>query len=171
MEEKKTRQPVRLYALAVALVVILDQALKYWVEANIPLDPVRGEQIPMIPGLFHLSHIRNSGVAFGMLQGGRWAFLVLLAVFCGLVVWAVRTGWLATPWERWLAVLCLGGALGNGIDRALHGYVVDMLEVEFMSFPVFNLADCAITVSAVLFVLLTLLPRKETETKDPDRKE
>ena len=163
MEEKKTRQPVAAYAVAVALVVALDQALKAWVRANIPLYPAVSEQVPLIPGLIHLSHIHNTGVAFGMLQGGRWAFLVLLAVFCALVVWAVKTKWLATPLERWLAVLAMGGALGNGIDRALYGYVVDMLEVEFMSFPVFNLADCVINVSAVLFILVMLLPRKDRE--------
>ncbi len=113
--------------------------------------------------MIHLSHIRNAGVAFGLLQGGRWAFLALLAVFCALVIWAIAKGKLTAPWEKWLGVLAMAGALGNGIDRALYGYVVDMLEVEFIDFPVFNLADCVINVSCVLFVLLTLFKKEGSE--------
>ena len=63
---------------------------------------------------------------------------------------------------RWLAVLAMAGAIGNGIDRALYGYVVDMFELEFMHFAVFNIADIAINVCCILFVLLMLL-RKEPE--------
>ena len=161
MSPEKKKNPVGLYILASLAVIGLDQALKAWVRANIPLYPSPAEQIPLIPGLVHLSHIRNAGVAFGMLQGGRWAFLVLLAVFCALVIWAIRTGKLSAPWEKWLGVLAMAGAIGNGIDRALYGYVVDMLEVEFIDFPVFNLADCVINVSCVLFMLLTLFKKEK----------
>ena len=160
--EKKKSQAVR-YALAVAGVIALDQLFKAWVRANIPLNPAPWQQIPLIPGVIHLSHIHNEGVAFGMLQGGRWAFVALLAGFCALVIWALCTNRLTTPWERWLAVLAMGGAIANGIDRALYGYVVDMLEVEFMRFAVFNLADSFICVCAFLYVLLTLL-KKEPES-------
>ena len=160
MSPEKKKNPVGLYILASLAVIGLDQALKAWVRANVPLYPSPAEQIPLIPGLIHLSHIRNAGVAFGLLQGGRWAFLALLGAFCGLVIWAVASGKLPASWERWLGVLAMAGALGNGIDRALYDYVVDMLEVEFISFPVFNLADCVINVSCVLFLLLTLLKKE-----------
>ena len=113
----------------------------------------------------NLSHIRNEGVAFGMLQGGRWAFVALLGVFCALVLWALCTGKLTASWERWLAVLAMGGALSNGIDRAVYGYVTDMLELEFMRFAVFNVADCFICVCAVLYMALTLF-RKSPEEKE-----
>lgn len=162
MNDSKSRRAAGLYVLACVIVVALDQALKAWVRANIPLNPSPADCVPLIPGVIHLTHIHNGGVAFGLLQGGRWAFLALLAVFCGLVIWALKKNKLIAPWERWLAVLAMAGALGNGVDRALYGYVVDMLEVEFMNFWVFNLADCVINVSAVLFVLLTLLlPEKK----------
>ena len=163
MTDPKKKSPPWAYILVSAAVVALDQLFKAWVRANIPLYPSAAEQIPLIPGVIHLSHIRNAGVAFGLLQGGRWAFLALLAVFCALVIWAIAAGKLTTPWERWLGVLAMAGALGNGIDRALYGYVVDMLEVEFISFPVFNLADCVINVSCVLFMLMTLFKKEETE--------
>ena len=160
MTDRKSKSPVGLYILVSAVMIALDQLFKAWVRSNIPLYPAAEEQIPLIPGVIHLSHIRNAGVAFGLLQGGRWAFLVLLAVFCALVIWAIASGKLTAPWEKWLGVLAMAGALGNGIDRALYGYVVDMLEVEFISFPVFNLADCVINVSCVLFLLLTLLKKE-----------
>ena len=168
MTAQGKKDPVGLYILASAAVIALDQLSKAWVRANIPLNPSPAEQIGVIPGVLHLSHIRNAGVAFGLLQGGRWAFLALLAVFCALVIWAIAADKLTRPWERWLGVLAMAGAIGNGIDRALCGYVVDMLEVEFISFPVFNLADCVINVSCVLFVLLTLLQKEDKQTKTPD---
>ena len=82
-----------------------------------------------------------------MFSGGRWLFLALLAAFCVIVVWALVRHKLTAPWERWLAVLAMAGAIGNGIDRALYGHVVDMFELEFMHFAVFNIADIAINVS------------------------
>lgn len=161
MPEPGKKNPTGAYILTGGAVIAADQLSKAWVRANIPLYPSAAEQIPLIPGVIHLSHIRNAGVAFGLLQGGRWAFLAMLAVFCAMVIWAIRTGKLTAPCEKWLGVLTMAGALGNGIDRALFGYVVDMLEVEFIDFPVFNLADCVINVSCVLFAVLTLFKKEE----------
>ena len=127
------------YVLASLAIIAADQALKAWVVRNIPLNASAAQQRALIPGVVHLTHIRNSGVAFGMFSGGRWLFLALLAAFCAMA-----------------------GAIGNGIDRALYGYVVDMFELEFMHFAVFNIADIAINVCCILFVLLMLL-RKEPE--------
>ena len=153
-----------LYAALAAAEIALDQWLKAWVRASIPLHPAPSEQIPLLPGVIHLSHIHNEGVAFGLLSGGRWAFVALLGAFCALVIWAIAAGKLTAPWERWLAVMAMGGAISNGIDRALCGYVVDMFELEFMRFAVFNLADCFICVAAFLFAVLTLF-KKDPETK------
>ena len=155
------KDPVGLYILASGLLIGADQALKAWVSTHIPLNAAAWEQVPLIPGLIHLTHIHNSGVAFGMLQGGRWAFLALLAVFAAVVLWALITRKLTKPWERWLAVIALAGALGNGIDRLLHGYVVDMFELEFVRFAVFNIADMAINVACIAYVLLTFFPPKK----------
>ena len=164
--EKK--DPVALYILAAALVIGADQALKAWVSAHIPLNAAASEQVPLVPGLLHLTHIHNSGVAFGMLQGGRWVFLALLAVFAAVVVWALAARKLTAAWERWLAVIALAGAVGNGIDRLFHGFVVDMFELEFIRFAVFNIADFAINVSCIAFVILTLFPKKERPPKADD---
>lgn len=164
MESEKKKDPIGLYVLVSLLIIGADQALKAWITAHISLNAASGDQVRLIPGVVHLTHIHNDGVAFGMLSGGRWFFLGLLAAFAVLVIWALSRHKLTEPWEKWLAVIALAGALGNGIDRLLNGYVVDMLELEFIRFAVFNLADVAINVSCILFVLLTLFqPRRSGE--------
>ena len=153
------------YILASLAIIAADQWLKAWVVRSIPLNAAAEQQRALIPGVVHLTHIRNTGVAFGMFSGGRWLFLALLATFCVLVVWALWKNKLAAPWERWLAVLAMAGAIGNGIDRAVYGYVVDMFELEFMRFAVFNIADIVINVCCILFVLLMLLRREPEKPK------
>ena len=144
------------YTLGVLAAVAADQAMKFWTVANIPLNASPAEEVPLLPGVVHLTYIRNAGASFGMMQGGRWGFLLLLAAFCVLVVWAILTNKLTDAFQRWLAVLAVGGAIGNGIDRAAYGYVVDMFEVEFMNFAVFNVADIVLCVCCFLFVVAVL---------------
>jgi len=155
------KKEAALLALTFVGSVALDQWFKFWIRAHIPLNAAAAEELPLLPGVVHLTHIHNYGAAFGMLQGGRWIFLGLLAAFCVLVVWAIRSRWLPTPFSRFLAVLATGGAIGNGIDRFFYGYVVDMFEVEFMNFAVFNIADAFLCVSAAFFVVWTLLYKEE----------
>ena len=156
MEEKKKGGRAALYLLLFALAVGADQLLKRYIVAHIPLDPAPADQLPLLPGVVHLTHIHNYGAAFSMLQGRRWFFLGLLGLFCVLVVVAIRKQWLVDEFSRVLAVLAAGGAVGNGIDRAALGYVVDMFEVEFMHFAVFNLADAILCVCAALYTVKTL---------------
>lgn len=156
MEEKKKGGRAALYLLLFALAVGADQLLKRYIVAHIPLDPGPADQLPLLPGVVHLTHIHNYGAAFSMLQGRRWFFLGLLGLFCVLVVVAIRKQWLEDEFSRVLAVLAAGGAVGNGIDRAALGYVVDMFEVEFMNFAVFNLADAILCVCAALYAARTL---------------
>ncbi|MDY5099958.1 MAG: signal peptidase II [Oscillospiraceae bacterium] len=156
MEEKKKGGRAALYLLLFALAVGADQLLKRYIVAHIPLDPAPADHLPLLPGVVHLTHIHNYGAAFSMLQGRRWFFLGLLGLFCVLVVVAIRKQWLEDEFSRVLAVLAAGGAVGNGIDRAALGYVVDMFEVEFMHFAVFNLADAILCVCAALYTVKTL---------------
>lgn len=150
-----------LLSLAFVLSVAADQWFKHWITEHIPLGAGQGSgNLPLIPGVLHLTHVHNDGAAFSMLRGGRWLFLALLACFCALVVWALVTDQLPTAFLRWMAVLAAGGAVGNGIDRALYGYVVDMFETEFIRFAVFNIADIIMCVCAGLFVIYLLFHRE-----------
>ena len=129
-------------ALFAALIVAADQVTKYLVGANIPLYP----RVPAIPGLIHWTYVQNTGAAFSSFEGMRWLFVVIFAVFTGLIIWEFsKKRWPLTMFERWCITAIYAGGLGNIIDRVRLGYVVDMIETEFISFPVFNVADCFIT--------------------------
>ena len=129
-------------ALFAALIVAADQVTKYLVVANIPLYP----RVPAIPGLIHWTYVQNTGAAFSSFEGMRWLFVVIFAVFTGLIIWEFsKKRWPLTMFERWCITAIYAGGLGNIIDRVRLGYVVDMIETEFISFPVFNVADCFIT--------------------------
>ena len=144
-----------LYAIVAVLVLILDQGLKYYVTLNIPLNT---GSVTLIPKVLSLMNIHNTGAAFGMLGGGamRWGFVVLAVGFTGVVVWALMTGRVKSRTIRWLLVLIAAGGIGNAIDRALFGYVVDMFhfDLSFLSwFAIFNVADIAITVPGILLCI------------------
>lgn len=135
--------------LYVVLVTVLDQLSKLWVVENIPLYG----QIPVIPGLFHLTNVRNTGAAFSAFQGMQWLFILIFVLFAVGIVWEFsrsRMGF--KTFERWCIVSVFAGGLGNMIDRVRLGYVVDMIETEFIRFPVFNVADCFITCGCFLLI-------------------
>lgn len=145
-----------LFAIAVILILIADQGLKYWVTLSITLDEgVRA----LLPGVLELRNIHNNGAAFSLLSGApRWIFIILALAFTVIIIVAVRREWVHGAFGRWMAILLLAGALGNCLDRMLSGYVVDMFAFQFWpSFPVFNLADICIVIGAIGFFLHVLL--------------
>lgn len=155
------------YGIA-AIVVILDQITKIWVDRSLTLY----EQIPVIPS-FNITLAYNEGAAFSFLSdaGGwqRWFFIgISVIVSVCLIVWLFRM----TREEKWLSIsiaLILGGAIGNNlIDRVIYGHVVDFIQVFYKEwyFPSFNVADAAITVGTVLLLIMTFFEKNdETESK------
>jgi signal peptidase II len=140
--------------LFAAAAVALDQITKLLTVTNIPLYT----RVDVIPGLFHLTYARNTGAAFSMLEGQQWLFALIFGIFTLLLLYELWKNSLnLAPLERWCAVAVWAGGLGNMIDRLRLGYVIDMIEVEFISFPVFNVADCFITCGALLFIAHMLL--------------
>ncbi len=136
-----------LFALAVAGA---DQLTKLLVINHIGI----GETVPVLPGLFHFTQVHNVGAAFSILQGMRWLFVALFAVLTAALLWEYFKKRLPfTTFERWCIAAVYGGGLGNIIDRIFRGYVVDMIAVEFIDFPVFNLADSFITCGCVLLLI------------------
>ena len=138
-----------LMALFVAAVTVADQLSKFWVVENIPLY----SKMEAIPGLFHLTYVQNTGAAFSALQGMQWLFVLIFVVFAAGIVWEFAKNKLGfSAFERWCIIAVFAGGLGNMIDRLRLGYVVDMIEVEFIRFPVFNVADCFITCGCILLL-------------------
>lgn len=145
-----------------ALIAAADQVVKALVTARIPL----GGTVRALPGVFRLTNLHNTGAAFSMLEGGRWFFALVCAA--GLIVTAVliRKKILRAPTELWCMAAIFGGGIGNLIDRIRLGYVVDMFEVEFIDFAVFNVADIFITCGAIALFVYLLFFDREKEPKD-----
>lgn len=146
--------------LGAGAIVGLDQLTKFWTVQNIPMYGA----VPAWDGVFHLTYIRNTGMAFSLFEGARWLFLLLTAAFLVAAVTAVRKKWLTHPLSLWALTFIVGGAIGNLIDRALTGAVVDMIEVDFMNFAIFNVADCFVCIGAVLLVIWAIF----FDRKKPD---
>ncbi len=139
-------------------IVAADQVSKLWVVQTIPLYGHRD----FIPGLVSLTYVQNTGAAFSMLQGMRWLFVVLFVAITLAMLWEYfRKPLPFTTLERWCLAAIYGGGLGNIIDRVRLGYVVDMIQTDFMDFPVFNVADSFITCGCIgLLIHLAFFNKK-----------
>jgi signal peptidase II len=155
---EKPPGPLSAFGLGIAAaVVVVDQFAKLVVEARLP----EGEAIPILP-ILSLFHVRNTGIAFSMLEGTGFGLVLLPLVVTAvvLVFWARNRegGRLAAAGFA----MILGGAIGNLIDRLRLGYVIDFLLLHFGDWTlfVFNLADAALTVGPALLLLIYLWPAK-----------
>lgn len=134
------------FVIVALLVVIFDQLTKYYVVENFYL----GESVPVIENIFHWTYILNPGAAFGMMEGSRWFFVVIAVGVLG-GIWYMKDeinegGWMM----QYGAALFGGGAIGNLIDRARSGLVIDFF--DFRIWPVFNVADIAICVGVAMIL-------------------
>ena len=144
-----------LFALGI---VALDQWTKFLVLENIPLYG----HVDAIPGLFHFTYVRNTGAAFSAFEGAQWLFaIIFLALTAAIFYEYFKKRQPFTTFERWLIAAIYGGGVGNMIDRIRFGYVVDMIEVDFMRFAVFNVADIFITCGCILLILHLAFFNKE----------
>jgi len=132
------------FFLVAAVVVAVDQITKLAVVRTI----AEGDRVRLVDGWLALSHVRNSGAAFGTLRG--FGGLLALAALAGVVIFAVVVWRRPTPLVGLAAALVAGGATGNLTDRIFRGTVVDF--VDFRFWPAFNAADTAITIGAILLV-------------------
>ena len=144
--------------LFVVLIAIADQVTKAMTVANIALH----QDIPVLDGLFHFTYVQNTGAAFSSFEGMRWAFvLIFLVLTVAIAIEIKRQSMGFKKLEWWCIAAIYGGGLGNMIDRLRLGYVVDMIEVEFIRFPVFNVADCFITCGCILLIAHLILFNRE----------
>ena len=133
-------------AVFAAIIAVADQVTKYLVLVHIPLHA----QVEFIPNVLGLTYVQNFGAAFSSFQGMQWLFALIFVVFTVAVIWEYRKKAMPfTAFDRWCIAAIYGGGLGNMIDRVRFGYVVDMIETQFMDFPVFNVADCFITCGCI----------------------
>ncbi|QJC55358.1 Lipoprotein signal peptidase [Polaromonas vacuolata] len=144
--------------LGLALIIlIVDQFVKVLVVGYFRLGDTS-----YVTSFFNLVRVHNSGAAFSFLAGAsgwqRWFFTAIGVAAAGFIIWMLRSHAGQKLFSFALACI-LGGALGNVIDRSMHGYVVDFLDFHYLGwhFPAFNVADAAITIGAICLILDELL--------------
>ena len=150
------------YAVLALLLVLLDQGVKYLVLTKIPL----GGHVPFLPHLLELTYVQNTGAAFSILESHTWLLALVSLVMSALLAWALFKPLFRHPLGRFFLALVLAGAVGNLIDRALRGFVVDMFNVLFMSFAVFNVADICVVVGGIGLGVYYLLLADKLEPKE-----
>lgn len=160
--KRKTTFYLVLAAFAAAIVA-LDQWTKWLVRRALPLYASKDS----ILGIFHITHVENTGGAWSMFSGQLWLFIGVMALFVALIVVLIWKQWLKKPFEWWCLAAILGGGIGNLIDRLANGRVTDMICLDFVNFPVFNVADCFITVGCfALIVYVIFLDRTEDKKRE-----
>lgn len=151
--------------LAVALpLYVIDQLTKWATLHFIPLH----DEIPVIPGLFNLVHVTNTGSAFGLMKGWFSFHVLFGTVMAVVMVWTMfRPG--IDRLSRWACALILSGIFGNITDRLVHGHVVDFLDfyVGPHHWPAFNIADSAIVIAVGLFLWSSFRTQASQRTENP----
>lgn len=147
--------------LLAAILIGFDQ----WTKRLAVLHLKGQRPIVLLEGIFELNYLENRGAAFGIFQGQKLVFIVCTILILGLVIFYYSR----FPEDkrfypiRLVGILLAAGAVGNLIDRVSHSYVVDFLYFKLIDFPVFNVADCYVTVGAALLALLIMFYYKEEE--------
>lgn len=161
MEKKSKIKKYILYLVTMFVLVGLDQLVK-----KLSVIYLKGNNgITIIPNVFRLYYLENQGAAFGVFQGQQ----ALLLIFTIIVLAGVAYLITKVPEQKkykpliWVGVFIIAGAIGNMIDRLLYKYVVDMFYFELINFPVFNVADCYVTVSFIVLFILVLFVYKDDE--------
>ena len=150
-----------LYILFITIFVLLDQFAKKAVVSNIKLNQV----IVLIKGFFNLTHVRNYGAGFSILQHATALLLALTVISCIVLFYLLIT----CNKRDLLSIVCylliISGAIGNFIDRVRYSYVIDFLDFKIFGydFPVFNVADCFITVGCFLLIIKLLLEARHAK--------
>ena len=146
-----------IYYLLAALLIIIDQITKWNIVQNFELY----QEKVIVPGFFSLFYIQNEGAAWGIFQGKMVFFYLVTLIVVGYLVYMFQQEKNKTKLVGISFALILSGAIGNFIDRLLNGYVVDMFRLDFINFPIFNVADVCLTVGVVLMLIHVLFFEKE----------
>jgi len=145
-----------------ALILLLDQGTKLWAYRVF-----RAKPLVLIPGALELTYLENRGAVWGLMQGWRIVFLVATFLFLIVLLWFyLRKRREMSALTRVILSLLFSGAVGNLIDRLFLGYVRDMIYFSLINFPVFNVADSAITIAACLLILETFFSKRKNTTFD-----
>ena len=151
------------YVLLLAACVAGDQLLKWWVTAHLEM----GQSAPLLPGVVQLTRLHNTGAAWSSFSGKTGLLAIVTIVLMLAVAWLLVKKIVRHPLGVTAGVRILGGGIGNVIDRVCRGYVVDMFDLQFISYPIFNLADCFVVVGVILGAVYYLWFYDKYDKKEP----
>ena len=138
-----------IYSLLALFIILADQISKILISNNLTFT----SEIRLIPGIINIVYLENTGAAFSMFSDHVEILGLISVLFCigfAIYIYKKRPDSLM---QKISFALIFSGAAGNAIDRVFRGYVIDFIETAFMDFPVFNIADIAITIGAVLLII------------------
>ena len=145
--KRKVTVPIVIVAL-----IALDQWVKFEIVKNIQL----GEVKPFIPKIVSLTYLRNTGAAFSILENQQWLFAVITLVVIGAAIWYLSKHSKGSVWLLSALCLIIAGGIGNFIDRMRQGFVVDMFQLDFINFAIFNVADSYLTIGVLVLIVMML---------------
>lgn len=137
-----------IYYIIAMILIGLDQLSKYLTVQEIAL----GEVVSLVPNVLSLTYIRNSGAAWSILEDQMILFYVITVVVVGALIYFLHTEGKRSPIASTGIAFIMGGAIGNFIDRLHLKYVIDMIRLEFINFPIFNVADMALTIGVIILI-------------------
>jgi len=152
------------YYLVALFVVILDQLTKWWIVSEMTL----GERIPIIENFLYITSHRNQGAAWGILQGQMTFFYIVTVFVVIFIVYYIQKYGKENPFFGYTLGILLGGAIGNFIDRLFRKEVVDFIDVYPFgyNFPIFNVADSALTIGVLLMIIYILFIEGKQQKKE-----
>lgn len=145
--KRKVMVPIVIVAL-----IALDQWVKFEIVKNIQL----GEVKPFLPKILSLTYLRNTGAAFSILENQQWLFAVITLVVIGAAIWYLSKHIKGSIWLLSSLSLIIAGGIGNFIDRMRQGFVVDMFQLDFVNFAIFNVADSYLTIGVLVLIVMML---------------
>ncbi|EOT29326.1 signal peptidase II [Enterococcus saccharolyticus subsp. saccharolyticus ATCC 43076] len=144
------------YFLFSALVIGLDQWVKFWIVSNFAL----GDTQNIIPNILSFTYVQNTGAAWSIFEGQMGFFTVITLIAVAVVTYLLVRYRNENKLFTIGLALVLAGAIGNFIDRVRLGYVVDMFQTDFMNFPIFNVADMSLCIGVGLIFIYTIFDEK-----------
>lgn len=157
---------VLLEILSICVLIAIDYWSKIWAGSSLKGN----DGIDLIPGVLQLFYLPsgNTGAAFGMFKGQLWLFILITVLVCAILFYVL----FHLPYQKRYFILhpiiifIISGGIGNLIDRVLHGSVVDFIYFYLINFPIFNVADCYVTVATTVLAVLLLFYYKEEDFKE-----
>ena len=142
--------------VTVPIVIVALIALDQWVKCEIVKNIQLGGVKPFIPKILSLTYLRNTGAAFSILENQQWLFAVITLVVIGAAIWYLSKHIKGSVWLLSALCLIIAGGIGNFIDRMRQGFVVDMFQLDFINFAIFNVADSYLTIGVLVLIVMML---------------